>query len=261
MIEKFKKALLPSLVGVVYSFLYIPIIILVIFSFSKTSGLGFSWGGFTWQWYKILFYSKEVGTVLKNSLIVAFSTVFLSLILGVTLSWGFYRKKSKIFSLFYSTILIPEIVISVGLLSMFVLLSVPLGLNTLIVGHTLLGLGFVLPIIHVRFKELDYRLIEASLDLGANIFQTFFKVVLPFLVPAIVSSGLLVFIISLDDFIISFFCSSSDSQTLPLYIFSSIRTGISPIISALSTSMFFVSLILVTVFILVSTKFLGLSDE
>lgn len=252
-----KRNTLPIFVGFIYSFLYLPIFVVILFSFNKQEGSGFQWKGFTLEWYKVLFHSKEVGSVVQNSLIVAFCAVFLSLVLGIALSWGFYRRKSRIFSVFYSTILIPEIVISVGLLSLFNFLSVPLGLNTLILSHTLLGLGFVLPIIHVRFQELNYRLIEASMDLGANMFKTFFSIVLPFLFPAILSSGLLVFIISLDDFLISFFCSSATSQTLPLYIFSSIRTGMSPLITALSTSMFTVSLILVSLFIFISAKFLG----
>lgn len=228
---------------------------MMVFSFNKSS-LGYHWTGFTLNWYRQLLGSTEILKVLQNSLVVAFSTVLLSISMTVSIIWALFKRSHGAFSIFYASILIPEIVISVGLLSLFVLLKVPLGINTLIVGHTILGCGFAFPILYVRFRELDYRLIEASLDLGANMFQTFFKVVLPFLLPAIVSASLLVFIISLDDFLISFFCSSSSSQTLSLYIYSTIRTGVSPLVNALSTAMFFVSSILVLIFIYLTMRFI-----
>jgi spermidine/putrescine transport system permease protein len=131
---------------------------------------------------------------------------------------------------------------------------VPLGLTTLIVGHTLVGLGFVVPIVYNRFAEIDQRLIEASLDLGATYWQTFFKIVLPLLRPALIAAGLLVFIISLDDFLVAFFCASADSQTLSLYIFSMVRAGLSPLVNALSTFLLLVSCLFVLLFSLISQK-------
>ena len=125
---------------------------------------------------------------------------------------------------------------------------------TIIAGHTLLGLGYVIPILYDRFIELDESLIEASYDLGATKRQTFFSVVLPLLAPAMIASGLLVFIISLDDFVISFFCAGASVQTLPLYIFSVIRTGASPMINALSTIMLIVSSFLVLLLSFVQVK-------
>jgi len=249
----YKRFFLPLFVAAVYSFLYVPMLIMLIFSFNKAT-LGYAWQGFTLDWYKQLLQSIEIWTVFKNSLIVATAAVALSLTLGVALIWGLNRRHQHILSLFYATIMIPEIVISVGLLTVFVFFQVPLGLVTLIAGHTLLGLGFVIPIVHIRFNELDRRLIEASLDLGASMGQTFFKVVLPFLLPALIASGLLVFIISLDDFLISFFCSSATSQTLSLYIYSTIRAGVSPVINALSAVMLFSSSILVLIFLSLSSR-------
>jgi len=127
----------------------------------------------------------------------------------------------------------------------------------LIVGHTLLGLGYVIPIVHSRFIELDESLIEASYDLGATQRQTFFRVVLPLLMPALIASGLLVFIISLDDFIISFFCAGASVQTLPLYIFAVIRTGASPMINALSTIMLICSSFFVVLLSFLHIKRIG----
>jgi spermidine/putrescine transport system permease protein len=143
---------------------------------------------------------------------------------------------------------VPEVVLGVGLLTFFVLCSVPLGLMTLIVAHTVLGLGFAVPLINGRFAELDIRLVEASLDLGATVHQTFFSIIVPLLRPTIIAAGLLVFIISFDDFVLSYFCSGTSVQTLSLYLLSMLRTGISPTMNALSTLLLLLSSILVFVF-------------
>jgi spermidine/putrescine transport system permease protein len=129
---------------------------------------------------------------------------------------------------------IPETVLAIALLGFFSLISIPLGLVTLILAHTILGLGFVVPILYARYAELDKRMTEASLVLGATPKQTFFKVTLPLLRPSLIATGLLIFIISFDDFILSYFCAGSSSQTLSLYILSMLRTGVSPVVNALS---------------------------
>lgn len=231
-----------------YLFLYIPIIVLVLFSFNDNE-FTYQWSSFSLRWYRELFASTEIWDALKNSLIVATSSVFLSITMGVLLvfySGNSFFKKS--FLLFYGNLAVPEIVLAVGMLSFFAFFSIPLGLTTLIAGHTLIGLGYVVPIVHSRFIELDDRYTEASLDLGATQGQTLMKVVLPLLSPALFAAGLLVFIISLDDFVISFFCAGSSAQTLPIYIFSMIRAGASPVVSALSTVLLGMSSILVLIF-------------
>lgn len=229
--------ILPIAVTGLYLFLYIPIFVLVLFSFNDNA-FTCAWTFFTTHWYEDLFASTEVWYALKNSLVIAFTTVFLSLTIGSTLVFfGSREVVRRLLILFYGSLAMPEIVLAVGLLSLFSFFTIPLGSMTLIVGHTLLGLGYVIPIVYGRFIELDQSLIEASYDLGATQRQTFFSIVLPLLMPALISSGLLVFIISLDDFIISFFCAGASVQTLPLYIFAVIRTGASPIINALSTIM------------------------
>lgn len=156
--------------------------------------------------------------------------------------------------IFYPNLVVPEIVVAVGLLSFFIFFNAPLGLTSLIVGHTLLGLGYAIPIIYGRFQTLDQRIIEASLSLGATHSETFFKIVLPLLRPALVAAGLLIFIISLDDFLIAFFCAGSSAQTLSLYIFSMIRSGVSPVVNALATFMLVISSILVMIFCSLKTK-------
>lgn len=246
--RSFTSYMMPIVVAALYLFLYIPIFVLILFSFNNNAFTQ-HWLGFTTQWYYELFASTEVWYALKNSLLIATSSVILSLTLGsVLIFFGSRASVKRLLLLFYGSLAMPEIVLAVGLLSLFSFFSVSLGAITLIVGHTLLGLGYVVPILHARFVELDVSLIEASYDLGATKRQTFFSIVLPLLAPALVASGLLVFIISLDDFIISFFCAGASVQTLPLYIFSVIRTGASPMINALSTLMLVVSSFFVLLF-------------
>lgn len=245
--NRFSSWVMPSFVGGVYFFLYLPILILILFSFNDAKFV-YKWSGFTLDWYYELFRSAEIWIALKNSLIVAFCSGLLSLVMGCLLVWGLFRRSKILLPIFYITVMIPDVVVAVGLLSFFTLLYIPLGITTLIAGHTLLGLGFVVPILYSCFEDLDYSLIEASLDLGATLWQTFFKIVLPLLKPSIIAAGLLVFIISLDDFLIAFFCASSESQTLSLYIFSMVRLGLSPLINALSVFLLIISCSFVLVF-------------
>jgi spermidine/putrescine transport system permease protein len=241
------RYIMPCMAVATYLFLYIPIVILVLFSFNKAE-LPFVWQGFTTSWYKLLFSSLEIWIALKNTLVVALSSVCLSLLLGTLfVYWSQYSRLQRLTTLFYTGIALPEIVMAVGLLSLFSFFSIRLGPLTLIAGHTLLGLAFVIPLVRARLLELDYRLIEASLDLGASQRQTFFNIILPLLKPALLASGLLVFILSLDDFLIAFFCAGT-YQTLSLYIFGLIKLGVSPLINALSTILLAVSSALVVLF-------------
>lgn len=248
--SKFSVRVLPFFVFLFVVFLYLPIAVLTIFSFNDNP-MSYQWSGFTLRWYHLLFSSSEIWVALYNSLFIALCTVALSITLGVLVVYcGILAYLERFLPLFYVNLAVPEIVLAVGLLSFFYFFSFDFGLTSLIISHTLLGLGYVVPIINMRFKALDKRLIEASLDLGATQVQTFFFVVLPVLLPAIMTAALLVFVISFDDFILSFFCSGASLQTLPIYIFSVIRYGGSPLVNALSTLLLLVSAI-VAAFVLV----------
>lgn len=232
----------------VYAFLYIPITVLVVFSFNKAA-FPAPWSGFTFNWYKQLWYnSDQVWQALYNSLFVSCSATFLSLAMGIALIFYMVRtggRAKKIMNVFYANLIVPEIVMVVGLIGLFNFFSVPLGKAALVAGHTLLGLGYAVPLLYVRYEEIDERLIEASLDLGANYTQTFAKVIFPLLLPALLVAALLVFIISFDDFVISYFCAGMSSQTLPVLLLSMLRTGASPVINALSTGLLIFSSFLV----------------
>jgi spermidine/putrescine transport system permease protein len=195
--------LLPVWVAAAYLFLYIPLLVLIVFSFNSVA-FPYRWVGFSWRWYYELFHSTAIWQAAWNSLIVGLSAVSLSLFIGLFfVMWNARTKKGSLLAFFYPNLVVPEIVLAVGLLSFFIFFNAHLGLGTLIVGHTLLGLGYVIPILNTSFSNIDARLIEASRDLGATPTQTFFKIVLPILTPSLVAAGLLVFIISLDDFLIA----------------------------------------------------------
>ena len=258
MLNRSKAAQLSNLIFIacIYLFLYVPIVVLLVFSFN-TEGFPSPWKSFTLKWYhELLFDSTHLWHSFLNSLVVAIFSTLISLAMGVFLI--FYGAQGgrigKFLNLFYGNLVIPETVLAVSLLGFFSLFSIPLGLLTLILAHSVLGLGFVIPIVYARFLELDYRMTEASLVLGATPFQTFFKVTLPLLRPSLIATGLLVFIISFDDFILSYFCAGSSSQTLSLYILSMLRSGISPIVNALSAVLLLLSSLLVFFFFSLKTR-------
>lgn len=250
----FARYFLPVIASFIYLFLYIPIIVLVVFSFNNMASTS-HWGGFSLRWYSEVFQSVDILNAIQNSFIVAICATFLSVTMGVL--FVFYSSKSylsRLLVLFYANLAAPEIVLAVGLLTFFSFFSMPLGLTSLIAGHTLLGLGYVIPVVQARFEDLDYRYTEASLDLGATQGQTFVRIILPLLFPAVMSAGLLVFIISLDDFVISFFTAGGATQTLPMYIFSVIRSGATPVVNAISTVLLVTSSLVVLLYSLLSAK-------
>ncbi len=243
--RSFFRFLSPLFVSLAYLFLYIPIVILVVFSFNDSS-VSIKWTGFSLRWYIKLINSPEILDALKVSLIVAFSSTLISVSLGTLFVVSSKWWKSKFLNnLFYINIILPDIILGVGALSIFTFFHIPLGYGSLIVGHSIIGLGFVIPIVRARFIELDPVLTEASLDLGATYIQTFLKVIFPLLMPSLVAASLLVFTLSLDDFLIAFFCSSSTVQTLSVYVYSLIKTWVDPTINAVSTCLLLASSILV----------------
>lgn len=237
------------IVPFIYAFLYIPIVVLVIFSFNYAP-FPAPWSGATLHWYFELMHAHQLWRALYTSFTVAVSATLISCALSLALVYYcFYQPRiQRLIFLFYGSLVIPEVVLAVGLLSFFTWYTIPLGMITLIIAHSVFALGYMVPLVFVRYQEIDHRLIEASLDLGASLRQTFLKVVVPLLLPTLIGAGLLVFVLSLDDFILSYFCAGGSAQTISLYILSMLRSGVSPIVNALSTVMLLVSSILVAVF-------------
>lgn len=242
-----QKTLYVLFIILIYLFMFMPIIAIIINSCNE-SLFASNWKGFTLKWYKELFNSAEIGEAVLNSLIVAGSSTFLSVLLGTSFVLGTSEKKHvALDALFYPNIFTPDIVLAVAILALFKTLHIPCGFVSLIIGHTAIGLVFAIPLLRTRMDELDKHLIEASLDLGADHWYTARKILLPLLRPAIITSAFMAFTLSLDDFFISFFCSGNEIETISMYIFSHLRTNSSPVLSALSACMFIVSFTLLLV--------------
>ena len=234
------------------SFLFLPLVVLIVYSFNSAKSM--SWGGFSLVWYERLFFKeRNVWNAFENSLIIAVSSAAVATCLGtlgaIGVNWYKFRFKKYIQSIAFLPLIMPEIIIGVSLLIFFAGLQMKLGLFTIFIAHTSFNLPFVFLMVLARLDEFDYSIIEASRDLGATERQTLLKVILPVSVPGIVSGFLTAVTLSLEDFVITFFVSGPGSTTLPLYVYSMIRFGVSPVINALS-----VVLILGTVLITVSAR-------
>lgn len=239
--------------------LYVPIVVLFAFSFNDAS-FPSPWRGLTLRWYTELFHTTEIWRALANSLAVAGTAVFLSAFMGIFLLFLAVQsgRVRHMLSYFYINLIFPEIVLAVGLLGFFIGCRLPLGMVTLTIGHTVLGLGYVVPLLYARYQELDPRLMEAAEDLGASHIQTFFTIILPLVKPALFTAGILGFIVSFDDFVFSYFCAGSTFQTLPLYILSMLRSGVSPIVNALSTLLLIFSSLLIFLYSSYTAKIRGM---
>jgi spermidine/putrescine transport system permease protein len=224
-----------------YVFLYAPVFLIVLFSFNRSSS-SYKWTGISLRWYYKLFLNPEIIDALTSSLIVATCSTLISVLLGTFLV-VLGRKFGPVFSqmLFYPNIVLPDMVLAVSLLSFFVVFNVPLGYFSLIAGHTVVGLGFVVPMISSKFIELDPVLTEAALDLGATNLEAFRTILIPLLWPSLVASSLVVFTLSLDDFLIAFFCSGSKVQTISVYVYSQMKEVVDPSVNAISVLLLVVS--------------------
>ncbi len=223
----------------VFAFLYIPILLLVVFSFNA-SKLNIRWEGFTTQWYDALFSNKTLVVAFQNSLIVACVTTVLATTLGTIGAWMLHRYRfpfqRAIGLLIFVPMVMPEVLMGVSLLVLFVqLLNIPLGFTTLVIAHTTFCFPFVLVGVQARLQGIDPFLEEAAMDLGATPVQAFWKVIVPYLMPAIVSGALMSFTLSLDEYIVSVFTTGAQTQTLPLKVFGMAKVGLNPQLNALST--------------------------
>lgn len=228
-------------------FLYLPLAVIVGYSFNANN-IVMVWGGFSLDWYAKVFESEQIRDAFVNSLIIAVWSTALVLVLAVLVAVGLVNMKRRgaafVNGLLSAPLILPEIVLAIAILSLFAFAKVPLGLPAMIVGHAVVGLPFALMTIRSRLSEADWSQFEAAADLGAHEGQIFRRITLPMLTPAIVSGGMLSFIVSMDNFIMSFFTAGPGSTTLPLYIWGSLRVGLTPEINALSTMILVVSILL-----------------
>ncbi|TMU96602.1 ABC transporter permease [Streptomyces sp. DASNCL29] len=226
-----------------YAFLYTPVVVLVVMSFNRSDS-PYEWSGFSTAWYGTLAGDDEVLRGLANTLIVAAGATALSTVLGTLLAVGLARHASRSRLLPALSVLpavLPDIVLAIGLLAFYSLVSATLGLHSVLLAHTVFGLAFVTAVVRTRIAHVDPSLEEASRDLGAGEVTTFFRITLPTLAPGIVAGALLTFTLSLDEFVIAFFTAGPKDPTLPIVIYSMIRFGVTPEINALATLLLAVS--------------------
>jgi len=251
-----------------YSFLYLPIAVLVLFSFSA-SRYASIWGGFSLEWYAKLFHNPDIAQALLNSLLIAAATTLIATVLGTLAAVGLERLPDRRRSSHYDAaltlpILMPDIVQGIALLLFFVLVfnaleyvldwRPTLGRTTVIIAHAAFAISYVAVVVRARLSGMDKRLEEAAMDLGANEWQVFQRITLPLIWPGVLSGGLLAFTLSLDEFVITFFTSGPGATTLPIQVWSMVKRGVTPEINALSTLMLLASIALVTLSVVLQRR-------
>ncbi|CAH2213667.1 ABC transporter permease [Tepidibacter aestuarii] len=231
----------------IYLFLYLPILLLILYSFNDSKYRG-NWNGFTLRWYKELFSDTSIMTSLYYTFIIAALASGVATIIGTITAIAINKMKPKhkttFLNITYIPVVNPDIVIGVSLLALFTWLKMTLGLTTILIAHISFTIPYVVLSVLPKLRQLNPHLEEAALDLGASPLYAFFKVVLPEIMPGIVTGALFAFTLSLDDFIVSFFTTGSGISTLSIKIYSMTKRGVSPKINALSTLMFLGVLIL-----------------
>ena len=238
-------------------FLYVPIAILIVFSFNA-SRLSAGWTGFTLQWYRELIMDQALLASVQNSLIVALVSTLIAIVLGVAAAVGMERLSIRaqrwVEAGVILPLVVPEIMLGVALMLFFVTIKWPLSLMTVTIGHAAFNLPVVMVIVRARLRRLDPRLEEAASDLGATRWQAFRRVTLPLLTPAVIGGVLMAFTISLDDFIVTFFTGGPGSTTLPLKVYSMIKAGVSPVVNAVSAVLLVLSMALIGLSMAVQRK-------
>jgi spermidine/putrescine transport system permease protein len=221
-----------------YAYIYIPILILMVFSFN-TMKLNIRWEGFTTRWYGVLFNDQQVILATKNTLIIAAISTVVATIIGTLAALALHRYRFPGYNLsetvMYIPIVIPEVIMGISMLVLFVLLKFQLGLLTITLAHIAFNIPFVALVVRARLHGYDNAIDEAAMDLGANELTTFRRVTLPTIMPGVLSGAMLAFTLSLDDYVITYFTAGPGSTTLPLRVFSMVRFMVTPEVNALST--------------------------
>jgi spermidine/putrescine transport system permease protein len=248
--RRFLPTGLGSFTSMVYLFLYAPIIVLVILSFNS-SRFSTVWQGFSWRWYELAWRDKELIAALRMSLLIALATTLIATVIGTAAALALaryqFRLKQLAEAMVYLPVIIPEIVIGFSVAGLFGLLGVSFGISTVVAAHVAFAISYVVFVVRARVATFDPKLEEAAMDLGATPLQTFLRVTLPIILPGIVSAALLVFTISLDDFVITSFVAGPGAATLPIKIYSMVKTGVTPEINAISTILLLTTVLLVFV--------------
>jgi len=232
--------------GVIFLLMYIPIAVVIVFSFNE-SKLPVSFTGFSLKWYQQLFADSDMLEALRNSLVLGVLSCGISAVIGtfgaVGLSRIHWRTKGALEYISILPLMIPEIILGMVLMAFFFMLGLPFGMLTLLIGHTVFCVPYILMEVKARLVGMDPSLEEAARDLGAGAFRAFLDVTLPLIMPAVISGSLLAFAMSMDDVVISIFVNGPRISTLPIKVYTQLKTGVTPEINALCTIMLAVTLL------------------
>lgn len=227
-------------IALVLVFLHAPLVVLVVNSFNA-SRFGGQWEGFTWDWYVKLWQSDEIWACLKLTLGIAVTATLAAVVLGTLAGWALFRfhgsrlQKAHV-GLLTLLLSIPDVLMGISLLGMFVACGIPTGVQTIWLAHVTFCFAYVAFVVLGRLQDFDFTLLDAARDLGATRAQSVRRVLLPLLMPGILAGGLLAFTLSVDDFVITYFVSGPGTTTLPLLVAGMMKTSRQlPVINALST--------------------------
>lgn len=231
-------------IAAVLTLMYLPVLLIVIYSFNE-SKLSSVWSGFSLKWYGILLQNRSMKEAIKNSLLLGVLSCLAAAVTGTLGAVGMsrikLRSKGAVEYISMLPIMIPEIILGMVFMTFFSLIGLPFGMLTLVIAHTAFCIPYVYMMVKARLAGMDKALVEAARDLGASEWRVFFDITLPLLAPAIASGMLLAFAMSWDDVIISIFVTGAQTNTLPVKIYTQIKTGVTPEINALCTLMLLVT--------------------
>ena len=230
----------------VYAFLYLPLVIVVVYSFND-SRLNAEWVGFTLHWYNVLLHDEDMLLAAGNSLFIAMVSSLVATLLGTMAGMAIHRYNLKLLNFMALTpVAMPEILLGVSLLLFFIqVLNLTLGMLSIVLAHITFSIGFVAVIVRARLAGMDDSLFEAARDLGASPWETFRYVTFPLILPAVIAGWLMAFTLSIDDFVITFFTAGVGVQTLPLRIYSMIKIAVTPEVNAVSTLLMLLTLTMI----------------
>ncbi len=242
-----KKYLTKVYMGIIFIFLYAPIIVLAVFSFNESKSRG-NWTGFSLKWYVELFQDQDIRSAFYYTISIAVVSAIVSTILGTIAAIGINSMKGKtkavILNVNYLPVVNPDIVTGISLMILFISFNMDFGFNTMLLSHIVFNTPYVILSILPKLKQLDVHMTEAAMDLGATPMYALRKVIIPEIKPGIVTGFLMAFTLSIDDFIISYFTKGEGVTNLSIVIYSMARRGVRPTINALSTIMLSVVLLL-----------------
>jgi spermidine/putrescine transport system permease protein len=239
-----------SIIVLTLLFLYLPIIVLMIYSFNSSQYLG-AWEGFSFKWYIELFNNKEITQSLYYTIGIAVLATIISTVVGVFVSVGLYYSNSKIKKAVttanYLPIVNPDLITGISLMIFFVILRIRFGFSTMLLAHIIFDVAYVIVVVLPKLMHIDFTQIEAAMDLGAKRMTILLKIILPQIKQGILAGALLAFTMSIDDFVISFFTAGNRATNLSISIYSMARKGIKPYVNALATLMFVGIIVLILI--------------